>query len=109
MIFLLGWLPLILGGKLFNETVLSYNLPIITRSLMMIAMSGLIVSAIIAFSFTPEPPEGKKKWHKAFMLLQWLLIPVTMTLFGSFPGLEAQTRLMLGKYMGFWVTPKHRK
>jgi len=108
MIFLLGWLPLLLGGKLFNETVLSYNLPIITRSLMMIAMLGLAVSAIIAFSFTPKPPKGKGKWRRVFMFTQWLLIPITMTFFGSFPGLEAQTRLMFGKYMGFWVTPKYR-
>jgi len=109
MIFLLGWLPLILGGKLFNETVLSYNLPIITRSLMLVAMTGLVVSAIIALTFLPEPPKEKRKFGRTFMVLQWLLIPITMVFFGSFPGLDAQTRLMFGKYMGFWVTPKHRR
>ncbi len=109
MIFLLGWLPLILGGKEFNETILSYNLPIITRNLMFLAMSGLLLSAIISMNFLPDMPKGKNKRHKVFMFLQWILVPITMVFFGSVPGLDAQTRLMFGKYMGFWVTPKNRK
>jgi len=108
LIFLLGWLPLLLGGKEFNETVLSYNLPIITRNLMLIAMSGLLFSAIISLTFLPKAPPGKKRHQKAFMALQWVLVPITMIFFGSIPGLDAQTRLMFGKYMGFWVTPKFR-
>lgn len=108
LIFMLGWLPLILGGPAFNTTILSYNLPFITRNLMILAMCGLVFSAIISMSFLPE--RGKYGIHrKAFMVLQWIFIPISITVFGAIPGLEAQTRLLLGKYMGFWVTPKHRK
>ncbi len=108
LIFLLGWLPIWLGGGRFNTTVLSYNLPFITRNLMILAMSGLVMSAIISISFLPPAPVKARMHRKIFMVLQWIFIPVTITIFGSIPGLEAQTRLMLGKYMGFWVTPKHR-
>ncbi len=107
MIFLLGWLPIFLGGKRFNEMVLAYNLPLITRDLMIIAMLGLLYSAYLSFRFMPPPPEDMRVWRKTFLVLQWILVPITMTFFGAIPGLEAQTRLMFGRYMGFWVTPKH--
>lgn len=109
LIFMLGWLPLLLGGDEFRSTVLSYNLPIVTRNMMLLAMSGLIISAIISMTFLPKRPEGKGQHRYLFMLLQWALIPITMTVLGAFPGLDAQTRLLFGKYMGFWVTPKHRE
>ena len=110
MIFFLGWLPVTIGGDRFNATVLSYNLPILTRNLMIISMLGLILSAMIFFSFLPPaPPDKKTRFSGIFMTLQWILIPFTIVFFGAIPGLDAQTRLMFGKYLGFWVTPKHRK
>lgn len=109
MIFFLGWLPVMLGGDRFNVSVLSYNLPYLTRNLMILSMLGLILTAIIFFSFLPPAPQGKKRISKIYMALQWILIPFTILIFGAIPGLDAQTRLLFGKYLGFWVTPKHRK
>ena len=109
MIFLLGWLPVILGGDRFNETVLSYNLPILTRNIMIVAMLGLIMSSIVFITFLPVRPKNKGRFSSFSMVLQWVLVPFTIIAFGAIPGLDAQTRLMFGKYMGFWVTPKHRK
>jgi hypothetical protein len=108
MIFLLGWLPLILGGREFHTTVLSYNLPFITRDLMILAMAGLILSAVISFSFLPSKPAHYKRTKKIWMVLQWVFVPFTIVIFGAIPGVDAQTRLMIGRYMGFWVTPKHQ-
>ncbi len=109
-IFLLGWLPLAIGGKVFNSTVLSYNLPFITRNLMILAMLGLVVSAFVFLSFLPPAirADGKPR-TRILMFFQWLLVPVTIIIFGAIPGLDAQTRLLLGRYMGFWVTPKFNK
>ncbi len=109
LIFLLGWLPVVIGGYQFNQTVLSHNLPMFTRNMMIVSMVGLILSAMIFISFLPEKPKNVKRTSRWHMALQWILIPFTITIFGAIPGLDAQTRLMFGKYMGFWVTPKHRK
>ena len=111
VILLLGWLPLILGGSAFRDSILSYNLPLVTRNLMVLAMGGLVLSAIIAFTLIPPMPK-EIKWRKLtwfIMGAQWLLIPITIVIFGAIPGLDGQTRLMFGKYMGFRVTPKIRK
>ena len=113
LIFLLGWLPLYLGGEHFNVTVLSYNLPRVTRVLMTFAMIGMVASAIYSTLLAPRPPQVDRFFKKIsrylFLFMQWALLPITILIFGCFPGLESQTRLMLGKYMGFWVTDKYRK
>ena len=109
MIFALGWLPVALGGKAFNELVLAYNLPHVTRAIMTLAMVGLVTSAIISMKLLPPRPAHYHKRRTLGMVLQWAFVPITIITFGSFPALEAQTRLMFGKYLGFWITPKGRK
>lgn len=109
IIGVIGWMPMLLGGDRFNQTVLSSNLPVVSRTLMTIAMGGLVLSAIISTLLLPKQPDNYGWGKRLGMILQWLILPVSIIFFGSIPGLEAQTRLMFGKYMGFWVTPKARK
>jgi len=109
LIFMLGWLPIFLGGNDFNETVLSYNLPRMTRFIMTLAMIGLVGSAFYTLKLLPPRPEKYKSRRYFWMVVQWILVPMILIVFGSIPALISQTRLMLGKYMGFWVTVKKRK
>lgn len=113
LLFILGWLPLFLGGQKFNLTILSFNLPIFTSRIMTISLIGMIVSAVLGTMILPSMPRGVShviSWRKKiFIFLQWLFLPITLILFGSFPALDAQIRLMFGKYMGFWVTEKVRR
>ncbi len=102
-----GWLPSILGGKEFSFTVLSYNLPQLTSKLLTIAMLGLLGSAYLSVALLPQRPKNLKKSYYFLMVFQWLLSPVLVFL-SAIPALDASIRLMLGKYMGFWVTPKSR-
>ena len=73
----------------------------------MFAMFGLVISPIISSPLPPRPAD-KSRLRYVVLALQWVLVPVTMIIFSAIPGLDAQTRLMLGRYMGFWVTPKNR-
>lgn len=110
IIFSLGWLPVILGGPLFRSSVLSFNLPRITRYIMTFAMLGIVSSAILSIILLPSKPSWFRKRHYIVYAIQWILSPLTLIFFGAFPALEAQTRLMLGGSwrLGFWVTPKFR-
>lgn len=109
ILFFLGWMPILIGTNEFSSTLLAYNLPRLTRLIMFLSMVGLITSAYISIQLLPSKPPEKPWRAYLWMALQWLMLPVTIVLFGSLPGLEAQTRLMLGRYMGFWVTPKYRR
>lgn len=108
IIAVVGWMPMLLGGDRFNSTVLSGNLPSVTSTLMNFAMVGLIFSGTISALLLPKRPKHYTVWKNIKMVLEWVFVPVTVIVFGSIPCLEAQIRLMFGKYMGFWITPKSR-
>lgn len=109
MISTLGWLPLFIGGPDFKDSVVAFNLPLVTKTLMNIALFFLIFSVYINMVLLPPRPKKYSSWKTISMYLQWFLFPLTSVIFGSLPAIEAQTRLMLGKYLEFWVTPKARK
>lgn len=111
MILVLGWLPLILGGNNFNSTLLSFNLPQVTRIIMTLASIGIVSSAFLGMVLLPQKPEWFRKRHYILHIFQWVLMPITLIVFGALPAIDAQTRLMLGgKFrLGFWVTPKSRR
>lgn len=111
IIFSLGWLPIFLGGSAFRVSLLSFNLPRITRTIMSVAMFGIASSAALSIAMLPPRPAWFGRKHYFLYVIQWILTPLTLIIFGAFPAFDAQTRLMLGgKYrLGFWVTPKYRE
>ncbi len=109
IIFLFGFLPNILGGFLFQSTIVSYNLPKITGSIINLTTFGIITSAFLSVRLLPPKQIEGHKWHEiVYQLLQWAFIPVTFIFFSAVPALEAQTRMIFGGRfkLGFWVTPK---
>lgn len=109
IITFVGWLPLLLGSQAFKESVLAHNLPFMTKTLMTLGMSGLLVS--IPLSLMSLPPKPKRyHWSKYLvMFFQWIFLPIVAFL-SAFPAIDSQTRLLFGKYFGeFWVTEKMRK
>ncbi|MEJ0021217.1 MAG: glycosyltransferase family 2 protein [Candidatus Doudnabacteria bacterium] len=109
MIAVLGWLPLVFGGDRFGTTVLALNLPVLTRAIMSIATFFLIFSMYVSLVLLPPRPKGVSWWKSLSMIWQWIFSPIVSSVFGSMPAIDAQTRMMFGKYMEFYVTPKIRK
>jgi hypothetical protein len=109
IILILGWLPLIIGGNEFNETVLSHNIPLITKSILTFGMVGMVLSMFLSLLLLPKKPRRYSKFRYIPMVLQWALLPVIAPIMGI-PAIDSQTRLMLGKYFkSFWVSEKFRK
>lgn len=109
LISMLGLLPLFVGGGQFLDSVVAYNLPVITKILMRVALFFLIFSVYINAILLPPRPAKYGPWRSVMMYLQWFLVPFISVFFGSLPAIDAQTRLMFGQYLEFFVTPKARK
>lgn len=108
LIFLLGWLPFQFGKWQDITSVLFYNAPHVLEVIMRCAMVGIVLSVVLSIVLLPPIPSHVGRHHIVLGLLQWLFLPVSLIVFGSLPAIDAQTRLMVGKYMGFNVTEKKR-
>lgn len=109
LILLLGRLPFFFTSEAEKQTAIYQNAPFILEVLVNVALVTLLVTAVFNMLLLPPRPESRSFARYAIMLFQWLLFPVSIIVFGSIPAIDAQTRLMLGKYLGFFPTPKVRK
>lgn len=109
MLVVLGYLPFWVAPSSAQATALAQASPFILQYLLGLSMVGIFVSAGISLLLLPPRPEDQKKIKTAVMILQWIFLPITLIIWGAIPATVSQTRLMLGKYLGFWVTEKVRK
>ena len=108
--YIVGHVPLWVANINDTKMTLFQNAPHVLSLLMQLSMVGLIVIAIMYFFMLPPLPKLFNRWNYAIIILQWLVVPFTLILFGSIPAIDSQTRLMLGgKFrLGFWVTEKKK-
>jgi hypothetical protein len=109
LITILGRLPLWIASNELRQSALFFNTPHILEILMTLAMIGLFVSATMSMLIMPARPKSHRPHKYLYMIFQWLLLPVSLVLFSSFPCIDAVTHLMLGKYLGFNVSAKKRR
>lgn len=103
-----AWLPLILNPQ-FSYQTLAHELPVITSNILQVASVGIIVTIFISMISLPPRPPRYRRTRTLWMVAQWALLPVTSIMFGSLAAIDAQTRLMFGKYLEFYVTEKATK
>ena len=104
----IGWLPALLAGREFSSTVVYYNTPRITFTIFNLASISLVTTILLSLCLLPRPPVKRAWLRKLGHLFEWLLVPLTAIVLSAVPALDAQTRLMLGRSLEFWVTDKAR-
>ena len=101
-----GWVPLFINPDAFRDPI-AHQLPDIISTTQQVALIGLIITVFMAFKLLPPRPERYKRHRTVFMLLQWLLMPLTAIGYSSFSALYSQGRLFMGRYLDkFDVTDK---
>jgi len=65
-----------------------------------------VILLVIEFRQRPPRPKDVSKWKVWLSPLEFVLMPIAGFFFNALPGLDAHTRLMLGKYIEYRVTEK---
>ena len=98
-------IPVLLNPR-FARTTLGYTVPKLSRAILLAAAGFMLVMLIVDRMYKPKRPKGFPLWRVILSPLEFLLMPVAGFFFSALPGLDAHTRLMLGKYIQYKVTEK---
>jgi hypothetical protein len=90
----------------FNRTVIGKTLPQVTSTLLTLSLVSLIVVFIIDAINRPARPNKTNPFSYIMQPIEFLLLPIIGFFFSALPGIDAHTRLMLGKYIEYKVTEK---
>ena len=101
-------LMLLWGGMILKHSLVLFNLSYINQIIFSALTFILFLCMVMSYEFLPPRPPHVSRFIYVVFALQWLLIPIISACLGSTPALDAQTRLMLGKYLYFYATPKKR-
>jgi hypothetical protein len=108
-----NWFAITVGALLppllnpeFGRTVLGKTLPQVSSGILTIALLSLVVIFIIDMANRPPRPNKVSLARKLLQPLEFLLMPIVGFFFSALPGIDAHTRLMLGRYIEYRVTEK---
>jgi hypothetical protein len=101
-----GWVPLLINSEAARD-ISAHQLPEVISHIQQVAMIGLLITVFMGFKMLPPRPARYKRRRTLWMLLQWCLMPVTAIVYSAASAFNAQTHLLLGKYLDkFDVTEK---
>ena len=108
-----NWFILTLGSTIpplinpvFGRTVLGHNLARLSSGILTMSTVFLLIVFIIDWRIKPPRPKDFAAWKLPFLYLQWFTLPFISFFLSALPGLDAHTRLMLGKRLEYRVTEK---
>ena len=94
------------GAGRFAQSTLGQNLPIYASVLLTMAFCCLLVLIYVEDRICPPRPSEWGLWPRIVSRAQWLSLPLVGLIFSNLPALDAQTRLMAGRYLEYRVTEK---
>jgi len=109
LLMVIGWLPAILADQAYSSSVVYYSSSRISSVIFSLSYITLFVLITLSLALLPRKRVKDGFAKRILFTLQWFLLPWINVLFAAIPALDAQTRLMLGRYMEFWVADKRRQ
>ncbi len=101
-----AWIPILLSPE-GQDSIIAHQLPNIASRLNTFIAAGILLTIFLSIRVLPPKPAHYKAHKTVMMYLQWLILPISSIVYGSFTALYSQTRLLLGIYLDkFDVTAK---
>ena len=97
--------PLLINPA-FAETTLGQNLPLFASVMLTMALVSLFVLVVVEHRIVPPRPAEWGWVPRILSYVQWIGLPFVGILFSNLPALDAQTRLLTGRYLEYKVTEK---
>lgn len=105
---------LLVGGNIppllnpaFNSTVLGSQLPRISSTIITLSLVFMIFVILLDLSFKPKVKSKLGPFIIFVHLAEWIFLPIASFALAVLPGIEANTRLLFGRYLEYYVTKKH--
>jgi hypothetical protein len=98
-------LPVALN-QTFALTLFGQQLPIYAAWILTGAVASLLVLIFIEDQLAPPRPPEWGIVMRVVSRVQWICLPVVGVIFTNLPALDAQTRLLTGRYLEYRVTEK---
>lgn len=102
----LGVTVVTLINPVFKRTSLGFMLPQISSAILSVTTLFLLIMIIVEMRQRPPRPKEMARWRVWLTPIEFILMPVVGFFFNALPGLDAHTRLMLGRYLEYRVTEK---
>lgn len=90
----------------FGRTALGYSVPKLSSLILTLALVFLLIMIVIDNIQKPKRPNKVSFFRTILTPFEFILMPLAGFLFTALPGIDAHTRLMLGKYIQYKVTEK---
>ncbi len=111
-----NWWVITLGATLppllnptFRYTAQGFYLPRLSGLIMTFGLVFVIILIIVDWQLRPPRPADVKRGATFLSIIQYILLPITGFFFSSLPGMDAHTRVLLGKRLDYKVTEKIAK
>ena len=108
-----NWFAITIGALLppllnkdFARTVIGKTLPQVTSGILTVSLFALVVMLILNFKLRPKREKRIPIIGGLIEVMEFVALPIVGFFFTALPGLDAHTRLMLGKYLEYKVTEK---
>lgn len=107
-----NWFILTLGATLppllnenFSRTIIGKTLPQVSSAILTLSLISLVVVIFVDWRSKPKVV-GLPLWRKILSPFEFVILPVVGFFFTALPGLDAHTRLMMGRYIEYRITEK---